>query len=119
MEAPSGLAIDIFIRMSLSMSASNLSSTDLIHAGDAFVLSSATPAKTASPRNSDNAFVERRKSEFKARGERRQFGSSHAELTEPGRELALAIDKYKVEHHRRYITCDEMLTVMLSLGYSR
>ena len=51
--------------------------------------------------------------------ERRQFGSSHSGLSEQGRELAVAIDKYKLEHHRRYITCDEMLAVITSLGYDR
>ncbi|WDQ15275.1 hypothetical protein [Rhodopirellula sp. P2] len=52
-------------------------------------------------------------------GERRQFGSSHADLSADGRELAAAIDKYKMTHHRRYITCDEMLVVMRELGYSK
>jgi hypothetical protein len=51
--------------------------------------------------------------------ERRQFGSSHYGLSENGRELALAIDQYKVRHHRRYITCDEMLAVLTSLGYRK
>ncbi|SRR6056297_1422893 len=51
--------------------------------------------------------------------ERRQFGSSHAGLTEDGRELAIAIDQYKLRNHRRYITCDEMLSVIRDLGYSR
>ncbi|WP_230276416.1 hypothetical protein [Rhodopirellula halodulae] len=51
--------------------------------------------------------------------ERRQFGSSHADLSEDGRELAAAIDQYKMQHHRRYITCDEMLLVMRQLGYSK
>lgn len=52
-------------------------------------------------------------------GERRQFGSSHAGLSADGRELATAIDKYKVQHHRRYITCDEMLKVLGQLGYAK
>jgi hypothetical protein len=51
--------------------------------------------------------------------ERRQFGSSHGGLSEYGRELALAIDEYKVQHHRRYLTCDEMLTVLRGLGYAK
>ena len=38
---------------------------------------------------------------------------------EAGRELAVAIDEYKVEHHRRYLTCDEMLSVMTALGYEK
>lgn len=52
-------------------------------------------------------------------GERRQFGSSHQGLSEAGRELAQAIDRYKLENHRRYITCDEMLTILEGLGYRR
>ena len=51
--------------------------------------------------------------------ERRQFGSSHAGLSAEGRELAAAIDTYKLQHHRRYITCDEMLVVLGSLGYKQ
>ena len=65
-------------------------------------------------------FVDRRSSGISRDGsERRQFGSSHTGLADDGRELAQAIDRYKVEHHRRYITCDEMLTVLQQLGYSR
>tara|TARA_R110002049_G_scaffold2750_8_gene22266 strand:- start:218237 stop:218533 length:297 start_codon:yes stop_codon:yes gene_type:complete len=65
-------------------------------------------------------FVDRRGSRGRTGGgERRQFGSSHTGLTEDGRELALAIDQYKVQHHRRYITCDEMLEVLGRLGYSK
>ena len=67
-----------------------------------------------------SGFVDRRR-EGASGGppERRQFGSSHDGLTEDGRELALAIDQYKLQHHRRYITCDEMLLVIRSLGYSK
>ncbi|QEG02044.1 hypothetical protein Mal15_61270 [Stieleria maiorica] len=65
-------------------------------------------------------FVDRRRQGgSKAGAERRQFGSSHDGLSEAGRELALAIDQYKLEHHRRYITCDEMLMVITNLGYSK
>lgn len=65
-------------------------------------------------------FVDRRSPQPpRQTGERRQFGSSHAGLSEAGRELAVAIDQYKLEHHRRYITCDEMLGVLEQLGYRR
>ncbi len=40
-------------------------------------------------------------------------------LSDEGRELALAIDQYKVQHHRRYLTCDEMLSVLTDLGYEK
>lgn len=67
-----------------------------------------------------SGFVDRRRENATAgSGERRQFGSSHEGLTPDGRELALAIDQYKLQHHRRYITCDEMLLVIRGLGYSK
>ena len=66
-------------------------------------------------------FVDRRHAEPEAKpsAERRQFGSSHLDLSNEGRELALAIDAYKVENHRRYLTCDELVIVMKLLGYNR
>ena len=51
--------------------------------------------------------------------ERRQFTNSHDELSPPARELAAAIDQYKLEHRRRYITFEEMLSVISDLGYSK
>ncbi|WP_182868437.1 hypothetical protein [Stieleria mannarensis] len=74
----------------------------------------------SSPGPGSEGFVDRRRQGgSKAGAERRQFGSSHDGLSEAGRELALAIDQYKLEHHRRYITCDEMLLVITNLGYSK
>ncbi len=66
-------------------------------------------------------FVERRSTDEQSKppSERRQFGSSHVGLSEDGLELASAIDQYKVEHHRRYLTCDEMLSVLHDLGYRK
>ena len=51
--------------------------------------------------------------------ERRQFTNSHSELSPPARELALAIDGYKAMHRRRFITYEEMLNVILDLGYGK
>ena len=51
--------------------------------------------------------------------ERRQFTNSHEDLSPEARELAQAIDSYKLVHRRRFITYEEMLAVMKSLGYSR
>jgi hypothetical protein len=51
--------------------------------------------------------------------ERRQFSNSHAELSPPARDLANAIDEYKLRHRRRFITYDEMLGVIESLGYRK
>jgi len=51
--------------------------------------------------------------------ERRQFTNSHEELSPEARELAQAIDSYKLVHRRRFITFEEMLSVVKSLGYKR
>ncbi len=92
------------------MSQSNVSSNLGPHASENFIVST----------GGQETFVDRRTSGSEpVRGERRQFGSSHIGLSDDGRELALAIDQYKVEHHRRYITCDEMLAVIKSLGYKK
>lgn len=72
-------------------------------------------------------FVDRRGSSARSVGgptgeyprERRQFTNSHEELSPPARELATAIDRYKLMHRRRFITYEEMLTVILALGYHK
>ena len=51
--------------------------------------------------------------------ERRQFTNSHASLSPDARELAEAIDRYKVNNRRRYITFEEMLHVITQLGYAK
>lgn len=51
--------------------------------------------------------------------ERRQFSNSHEDLSPDACELATAIDGYKVMHRRRFITYEEMLSVVKSLGYRK
>ncbi len=51
--------------------------------------------------------------------ERRQFTNSHSELSDDARELAIAIDQYKLRCRRRFITFEEMLAVIQSLGYRK
>ena len=51
--------------------------------------------------------------------ERRQFANSYEELSPAAAELARAIDGYKVRHRRRFVTFEEMLDVIKSLGYSK
>ncbi len=66
-------------------------------------------------------FVDRRSSD-PADGsvpERRQFTNCHDDLSPDARELAIAIDEYKLHHRRRFITYEEMLGVITSLGYHR
>jgi hypothetical protein len=65
-------------------------------------------------------FIERRSFAGGATGqERRQFANSHEELSPEARELAQAIDGYKLMHRRRFITFEEMLAVIKELGYSK
>ena len=67
-------------------------------------------------------FIVRRSSDVSQRnptGERRQFTNSHNDLSPKAAELAQAIDTYKVRHRRRFITYEEMLTVVHSLGYEK
>ena len=70
----------------------------------------------------DETFVDRRVYDVAGRTpamERRQFTNSYDGLSEDALELARAIDGYKVKHRRRFITYEEMLSVMQSLGYQR
>ncbi len=68
------------------------------------------------------AFVERRTggtAGVRQSGERRQFANAYTGLTNEAAELAQAIDQYKMRHRRRFITFEEMLSVIKSLGYER
>ncbi|MGD9724072.1 MAG: hypothetical protein AB7O59_22655 [Pirellulales bacterium] len=51
--------------------------------------------------------------------DRRQFANSHEDLSPDARDLAVAIDGYKLMHRRRFITYEEMLTVVKTLGYHK
>lgn len=67
-----------------------------------------------------NGFVDRRSGAGRpASTERRQFTNSHASLSAEARELAEAIDQYKADNRRRYITFEEMLQVITRLGYHK
>lgn len=73
---------------------------------------------------SDQTFVDRRKAAPGANisptgFERRQFTSSYSELSNEGAELGEAVDRYKMMHRRRFVTYDEILEVVKSLGYVR
>jgi hypothetical protein len=50
--------------------------------------------------------------------ERRQFARRDG-MSPAARELANAIDNYKLLHGRPFITCDEILSVLARLGYAR
>ncbi|NNJ26661.1 hypothetical protein [Alienimonas chondri] len=51
--------------------------------------------------------------------ERRQFGTVHDTGRPEVDELASAVDRYKLENRRRFITYAELYDVMISLGYDR
>lgn len=67
------------------------------------------------------AFIDRRSYESVIAPvcERRQFSNSHDDLSPAARELAQAVDRYKLTHRRRFITYEEMLGVVESLGYRK
>ena len=68
------------------------------------------------------SFVDRRTGDVQnAPGgrERRQFANSYNDLSPDAAELAQAIDGYKIRHRRRFITFEEMLDIIKSLGYDR
>lgn len=66
-------------------------------------------------------FIDRRISDLPNRTgiERRQFSNTHDDLSAPARELALAIDQYKLRHRRRFINYEEMLSIVQELGYRK
>ena len=50
---------------------------------------------------------------------RNQFGNCYDGLSPEAQQLAEAIDQYKLQNRRRFITYEEMLSVIKSLGYHR
>ena len=65
-------------------------------------------------------FVDRRKSDQAPEtGDRRQFSASYSDLSPEAKELGEAIDQYKLLNRRRYLNCDELLSIIQSIGYSR
>lgn len=66
------------------------------------------------------SFDDRRSSSADRPGvERRQFADGRNELSPEARELADAVDAYKRVHRRRFITHEEMVGVIKSLGYHK
>lgn len=67
-------------------------------------------------------FVDRRaaKKQDSAGGfERRQFSNGHEGLSPEAAELGIAVDQYKLTNSRRYITHEEMIKIIKSLGYAK
>ncbi len=73
-------------------------------------------------KNTDTTFRDRRDTNYISTPpgvERRQFNDRHDELSPPARELAIAVDEYKLQHRRRCINFEEVLNVLEELGYAR
>ena len=65
-------------------------------------------------------FIDRRSNEgAQPAVERRQFANSYGELTPEAQELAVAIDEYKLRNRRRFVTFEEMLSIVKDLGYHK
>lgn len=67
-------------------------------------------------------FVDRRQApgaRSEAGVERRQFLASHNSLRPEVKELAEAVDLYKLNSRRRFITYEELFDIMSALGYHR
>lgn len=69
-----------------------------------------------------NSFSDRRapRTENRVGGpERRQFTTTPSSMRPEVAEFAEAVDRYKMEHRRRFITFEELFNVMTSLGYHK
>lgn len=66
-------------------------------------------------------FVDRRNSDGQTAdvNERRQFRDGHRSGRPEVAELAEAVDQYKIENRRRFITFEELFDVMAGLGYHK
>ena len=67
-------------------------------------------------------FVERRQRDVDSvstGSERRQFRDGDRSARPEVAELANAVDDYKIAHHRRFITFEELFDVMTSVGYHK
>lgn len=77
--------------------------------------------QTANEQQNSPSFVERRGQGALRDGvpERRQFTASITNSNPAVAELAEAVDQYKLRHHRRFITFDELYNVIAGLGYHK
>ena len=69
-----------------------------------------------------DSFLDRRSYDVSQRTpavERRQFADSYEELSPEAQELGRAVDEYKLRHRRRFITYEETLALVKSLGYHK
>lgn len=77
--------------------------------------------QTAVEQQNSLPFVDRRAPGTKRDGvpERRQFSASASTSRPEVAELSEAVDQYKLRHHRRFITFEELYGVITELGYHK
>jgi hypothetical protein len=77
--------------------------------------------QTVIEQQNSRPFVDRRAQSAPRDGgpERRQFTASVSAANPAVAELSAAVDQYKLQHHRRFITFEELYNVMTSLGYHK
>lgn len=77
--------------------------------------------ETAVEQQNPRPFVERRSTGVGREGgpERRQFTASLSSANPEVAELSAAVDQYKLRHHRRFITFEELYNVIVGLGYHK
>lgn len=76
--------------------------------------------QTAIEQQNPRPFVERRSGGPREGGpERRQFSASANSANPAIAELSEAVDQYKLRHHRRFITFEELYNVIVELGYHK
>ena len=83
------------------------------------VLDAPTAFPSAAPAAFESFPADRRVENRGADAERRQFGTSRTTGRPEVDELAEAVDRYKLENRRRFITYAELYDVMIDLGYDR
>jgi hypothetical protein len=77
--------------------------------------------QTAIEQQNSLPFVDRRATGTTREGvpERRQFSASVSHTRPEVAELSEAVDQYKLRHRRRFITFEELFSVMTELGYHK
>ena len=77
--------------------------------------------QTVIEQQNSQPFVDRRAPAAPRDGgpERRQFSASPSTANPAIAELSEAVDQYKLLHHRRFITFEELFNVMSELGYHK
>lgn len=77
--------------------------------------------ETVVEQQNSRPFVDRRSQGTPREGgpERRQFSASVTASRPEVAELSEAVDQYKLRHHRRFITFEELLNVISELGYHK